>query len=102
MVQWDVYNEILLKLYEKSPAFGEITGNYEAAAEHLCLENLVFSIVREWNNSLNYGKTIAVEKQIWYAIHTNGIRLIATLPEEYKGKPYDYFLKKKQEAVDAE
>jgi|HubBroStandDraft_2_1064218.scaffolds.fasta_scaffold180271_2 hypothetical protein len=102
MGQWDVYNEILLKLSEKSSRFGEITGDYEAAAEHLRLENLIFSIVKEWNNSLNYGKTVVTERELWYAIHPNGIKLIASLPPEYTERPYDYFLKQKQDAIDAE
>jgi len=93
MSQWDVYNTSLFALYKTPTTFLQANG-IEAVCEHLCLDNLAFSNLQEepWST-----KTYKV-----YAIHPNGIKLVSSLPDEYKDRPYEYFLKLKQDSVDAE
>jgi len=102
MGQWDIYNEVLLSLHERSSSFSSVGRKYEAVCEHLRLDNLIFSIAKENETVLGDGKTVVSDKYTVYAIHPEGIKLIDSLPEEYKSKPYEYFLKLKQDKLHAE
>ncbi len=103
MGQWDVHNAVLLVLNEK-PLFFLPLEKMDAVCEQLRLDNLITAIIREdtaymsSNTSANQFK----ENHTEYAILSTGRMLIADLPPDYTGKPYDYFLKKKQDAIDAE
>lgn len=97
MSQWDQYNKALLQLYEHPTIFLEPSKNIEAVCEHLCLDSLAISVLQEMPQ---WASNTPHQKQ--YAIHPKGIMLVSTLPVEYKEKPYEYFLKKKQDSLDAE
>jgi hypothetical protein len=100
MGQWDVYNMILLSLNENSSRFIEVKDDYDAVCQQLQVDNLVLSVIRE-DPGLWAPKPSPI-KFVLYAIHPNGVKLIATLPAEYSGLPYDYFLKLKQDTLDAD
>jgi hypothetical protein len=97
---WDIYNQVLLSLNENPSRFIEVKDGYDTICQQLQVDNLVFSVIREGVFDLGgYPRPTKVSE---YAINHNGIKLIASLPEEYKERPYDYFLKQKQDAIDAE
>lgn len=99
MGQWDVYNQTLIYLHAEPTKFVAASHN-NAVCHHLCMENLAFSTEQEITNTwgaLPQGSTETV-----YAIHPNGIHLFSILPEEYTDRPYEYFLKLKQDQAEAE
>lgn len=102
MGRWDVYNTMLLDLYEKSSHLVTVHIDFHAVIERLRLDDLVFSVIKEETTMFGGDIPTVYDKYTLYGITSSGIKLMSTLPADYVGRPYDYFLKQKEEAAKKE